>query len=247
MKYLLFVFGICFFLTSCKDETGNNTAASTFELDFNFRPMADGKDVSLGKYYLLRGTDSFMVERLDFYVDKLALNSSFKTDSVFLFSLGSGLGNVSKTFGFKSNQIPSKIDNIDFRLGLDSMVNHGDPNKYHVTHSLSSYKNMSWTWASGYRYIVFEGKIKTSTALLSYSFHTGLAYKNNAKLSLNKTLSSSSKNEINLALNLEKIFYPTSGANVFYKNGELQAHADAADAELTDKVAKNFAAAFSIQ
>jgi hypothetical protein len=245
MKYFIAILSFSLFFNSCSDSSSGNNTASIFELDIKFNPTSNGSTVSLGKYYLLKGTDSILVERLDFYVDRLGLksNTSFQTDSVFLFSLGSG----SKTFGFKSNKIPSKIDTLQFHLGLDDFINHADPNKYPASHSLSTYKNMSWTWASGYRYVVFEGKIKTSTGLLSYSFHTGLAYKNYAYLFPAKTLSTASKNEISLALNIDKIFYPSGGSNVLYNNGELQAHADAADAELTNKVAKNFAAAFSIQ
>jgi hypothetical protein len=245
MKNLFFITVMCFLLNSCVDSTSPNNNAATIELDVKFNPIINGTTVSLGKYYALKGTDSILIERLDFYVNQFGLKSSqeFKSDSVFLCSLS----NNSKTFGFKSNSIPSNIDTALFFLGLNDFVNHADPNKYPPTHSLSSYQNMSWTWASGYRYIVFEGKIKTSTGLLSYSFHTGLAYKNFARIAVNKTLNSSVKNELNLALNIDKIFYPASGANVWYKNGELQAHADALDAELTDKVAKNFAKSFSIQ
>lgn len=245
LKLFITALACSLFLNSCKDTVDPNANPQTFELDVKFNPMVKNTATSLGKYYLLNGTDSIMVERLDFYVDRMTFKSvnTFKTDSIFLFSMASN----SKTFSFKTNKLPSKIDSINFHLGLDDFINHGDPKKYPAEHSLSSWKNMSWTWASGYRFVIFEGKIISNGVQKSFSFHTGLEFKNFAYLAPVKTLSATTKNEINIAFNLDRIFYPTNGNNILYNSGELQAHADPSDAALTDKVAKNVAKAFSIQ
>lgn len=247
MKKYPFFFSLFLLLNSCTEDTTNTNSQSTFDVNFKFSPKSNGSELSLGKYFLLNGNDSILIERLDFYLNGLKMkspNKEYTTDSILLFSFT----NKNTSFRFKNNNIPNSIDSLSFQLGLNDFINHDDPNKYPAEHNLSSYKNMSWTWASGYRYIVFEGKIKTgNSAPLSFSYHTGLEYKNIAKLSPKKSLVANIMNDINVNINIEKIFYPTNGNNVLYNSGETQAHADAVDAVLTDKVAKNFAAAFSIQ
>lgn len=248
MKYYTLIIALFFLLSSCSNSTTENNTASTFDVNFKFSPKSNGSELSLGKYYLLNGNDSILIERLDFYLEGLKMksnaNKEFKTDSILLFSFNNNL----TSFRFKNNDLPSSIDSLSFQLGLNDLINHADPNKYPAEHNLSSYKNMSWTWASGYRYVVFEGKIKSgSNAPISFAYHTGLEYRNKANLSPKKSLVTNIINDINVNINIEKIFYPTNGNNVLYNSGETQAHADAVDAVLTDKVAKNFAAAFSIQ
>ena len=61
------------------------------------------------------------------------------------------------------------------------------------------------------------------------------------------TLNVSTTNLYKLNLNIDKVFYPSLGSQVDYKNNETQAHGDAADGPLTDKVALNFSRAFSIE
>lgn len=248
MKNLFVLILASLFMNSCEESESVNTTQSNFDVNFKFTPKVHGEEINLGKYFLLNGPDSIMVERLDFYVESLEIksitNKKFLTDSIYLFSMTDNITN----FRFKNFPIPSSVDTLSFLLGLDDFINHADPNKYPQNHNLSSYKNMSWTWASGYRYIVFEGKIKSGNgAPMSYSFHTGLEYKNMALLFPKKSLAANSTNDIIVNLNIDKIFYPSNGNNVLYNSGERQAHADAVDGVLTDKVAKNFAAAFSIQ
>lgn len=59
---------------------------------------------------------------------------------------------------------------IGYSLGLDSAVNHGDPNQYSVDHPLSSVNNaLHWNWTAGYIFIAIEGKVSSSND--SYVYH----------------------------------------------------------------------------
>jgi hypothetical protein len=72
-----------------------------------------------------------------------------------------------------------KYKGIRFRVGLDSLTNHGDPAKYTESHPLSTFKNMHWTWKSGYKFTVMEGKVDASATggqmypTTAFSYHTG--------------------------------------------------------------------------
>lgn len=63
------------------------------------------------------------------------------------------------------------VDSISFCIGVDAATNHKDPSVYPATHPLSDQENgMHWGWASGYRFIVVEGKAAGSAAM-NYEIH----------------------------------------------------------------------------
>ena len=48
---------------------------------------------------------------------------------------------------------------IGFSIGLDSVVNHGNPNQYDSDHPLSAINNsLHWGWVGGYIFTAIEGK-----------------------------------------------------------------------------------------
>jgi hypothetical protein len=64
-------------------------------------------------------------------------------------------------------------------LGVPAELNFADPANYGPGHPLNVSNGTFWTWASGYRYVVFEGRydeVPTSTATLisSYAIHPGM-------------------------------------------------------------------------
>jgi hypothetical protein len=71
-----------------------------------------------------------------------------------------------------------KYKGIRFRMGLDSLTNHSDPAKYGTGHPLSTSTGMHWTWKSGYKFTVLEGKVDASATggqqpTTPFSYHTG--------------------------------------------------------------------------
>ena len=59
---------------------------------------------------------------------------------------------------------------VGFSLGLDSAVNHSDPNQYSVDHPLSPINNaLHWNWTAGYIFIAVEGRLASNND--SYVFH----------------------------------------------------------------------------
>lgn len=64
-------------------------------------------------------------------------------------------------------------------LGVPAELNYADPANYGPGHPLSVSNGTFWTWASGYRYVMFEGRYdpdpqSTATLVSAYSIHPGM-------------------------------------------------------------------------
>jgi hypothetical protein len=71
-----------------------------------------------------------------------------------------------------------KYKGIRFRMGLDSLTNHSDPAKYGTGSPLSTTTGMHWTWKTGYKFTVMEGKVDASATggqqpATAFSYHIG--------------------------------------------------------------------------
>ncbi|MCE2963382.1 MAG: MbnP family protein [Chitinophagales bacterium] len=249
MRNFILIIMVMGFVLSCdtKDPSNTSTSASQ-EISLQIIPKLDGIEAKVNQYYHLKNGDSIYFSRLDFFMQTINFKDKSgkvaRLDTAFLFSNKNAMNKLN----FKSTSLPTTIDTINFLCGLGDITNSLDPLKYDADHPLSSYKNMYWTMGSKYRFIVFEGNIKTASgSMIPFSYHTGLEYKYSANIPVNITLNVSNPKTYTLGLHLERIFYPTNGIAVDYKNSETQAHGDASDGPLTDKVALNFSRAFIME
>lgn len=251
MKFIYAIMLLAFTLVGCNDsDNGGQVTGQTVTLDLKFKVKTNTQNTLFNNYVAMTNGDSLLISRLDFYVDEMEFidrqGKSVKNDNVFLYSLEQ----PSNVFSFKSDKLPSTIQKIRFLTALDSATNQEDPLQYFPDHPLSDRKKMWWSMSTDYRYVIIEGRIKSSSQAQPYTFayHTGLTYFAFTELMINKTLQASGANEQEIVLDLEKVFFPAvSSQNIKYTQGELFAHGHAMDGPLTDKVAKNFAAAFSVQ
>ena len=248
MKYIVACITLsALFSCSTKDPV-TPIVTQNQSISLQWSAVVGGKEAKVNHYYHMKDGDSILFNRLDFYIQapvfKNKAGLSAKLDTVFLFSDK----NLTQSLSLKSSELPLTIDSIRFLAGIDDLKNQLDPNSFDPDHPLSSYKQMYWTMGTKYRYIVMEGNIKTSGgALIQYSFHTGLRYKYFADVPVNLVLNPNGVNSYKIKFNIDRLFYPLLGSKIDYKNGETQAHGDAAHAALTDKVALNFAKAFSVE
>lgn len=63
-------------------------------------------------------------------------------------------------------------------IGLPDALNHSDPADYPGNHPLSENTGMYWTWASGYKFVLFDGRYDPDTGstgplIPGFSVHTG--------------------------------------------------------------------------
>lgn len=64
-------------------------------------------------------------------------------------------------------------------LGVPAPLNYADPANYGQNHPLSVSNGTYWTWATGYRYVMFEGRYdpdpqSTATLTTAYAIHPGM-------------------------------------------------------------------------
>lgn len=64
-------------------------------------------------------------------------------------------------------------------LGLPHELNYSDPSLYGEGHPMSVNTGMYWTWATGYKFVLFDGRFdpdpaSTAPLITGYSLHTGM-------------------------------------------------------------------------
>jgi hypothetical protein len=70
-------------------------------------------------------------------------------------------------------------DRVRAALGVPATLNYADPANYGQNHPLSVSNGTYWTWATGYRYVMFEGRYdpdpqSTATLVNAYVIHPGM-------------------------------------------------------------------------
>jgi len=244
VQIVLFIIS-SFFFASC---TNNETTDNTPTLSLTVQTKIGTTPLVFNTYNALPNGDSILISRLDYYVS--AFNCEESAGNIVQISSDIKLySSASATNVFKYNikYIPSKIGRISFLVGLDDITNNLNPTSFDASSPLSTDKNMYWTAWTKYRYIVFNGSIKSSGVEYPFQYHTGLQYRDTT--SLNTSIAVSQNTTAVMSLDIAKVFFPTSGNNILYKSGELNAHGGISveEVELSKKVAKNFSLAFSIE
>ncbi|HEY0977578.1 MAG TPA: MbnP family protein [Flavobacteriales bacterium] len=84
-------------------------------------------------------------------------------------------GAVSRTFTLPAGD----YDEVRFGLGLPPELNHGDISQIPVNDPLGNNGGMYWSWATMYRFVVFDGRFSndpdpTQPLPFTFSLHTGL-------------------------------------------------------------------------
>jgi hypothetical protein len=117
-----------------------------------------------------------LVQQLKLYLSDLALVGEGDTLKLFEAELfGIVNGPVSRTYLTREGH----FSEVRFGLGLPPRLNHRDISQVPVNDPLGNNSGMYWTWATMYRFVVFDGRFDTEvtgTGPLPYQFsiHTGL-------------------------------------------------------------------------
>lgn len=184
MKYIIICLSvITFALIGCKKEqpkpTTNNNPSSTGTLEVKFR----AEKFVLGEPFYIGRDRKAVLDEFKHYVSSLvAVKENGETVTIQDVALVDFAQSNKTSHGdgitFSMKLPVGKYKGMRFRVGLDSLTNHGDPAKYTESHPLSTFKNMHWTWKSGYKFTVMEGKVDASATggqqpATAFSYHTG--------------------------------------------------------------------------
>lgn len=112
---------------------------------------------------------------------------------------------------FLYNNLPTgTYKGIVFMLGMDSLINHGDPNQWPANHPLNgNTTGLHWGWAGGYVFQALDGQFTTdssSSVTKGFSYHTATdAFKRTFFMPLNFSIETTIK-DAELNFNVEKFF-----------------------------------------
>lgn len=116
------------------------------------------------------GQEEFEITRLEYYISGIVLTHdggqiTEASDAFVLVNAEEGTNVLLGNFPITS------LESIEFGVGVTQDVNHGDPSIYDQSHALSpKIPSMHWGWASGYRFIAYEGNSGTNLGSL-FQFH----------------------------------------------------------------------------
>ena len=99
----------------------------------------------------------FVVTRLQYYISEIVLthDGGIKTTVEDMWILVDASGPTSVALG---NHPVTQLEGLAYKIGVDPDHNHLDPAGYATGHPLAPvFPSMHWGWASGYRFIAFEG------------------------------------------------------------------------------------------
>lgn len=161
---------------SCRTDEPVAPQGATSTLRLQVVPEWEGQPLQLFSEVEAPYGYRFQVEFLKLYLSDLRLvNSNGETvvDQVRLLDLGSG------PFTMDLRVPPGNWQGMRAGLGLPNDLNYSNPALYGDEHPLSVNTGMYWTWASGYKFVLFDGRADadpngTGPLLAPFSVHTGM-------------------------------------------------------------------------
>lgn len=163
-------------LGSCKPEVDPPVTNKTtkFSVDLRLKWGNDDAQIQIGEY-VNNSYETVQLVNLSMMVSKMAL---MKEDSTWV-DLGDGYQHFNiwgARTHFDYEIPPGKYIGMRIQLGLDSAINHGDPNAWPADHPLNTnITSLHWGWAGGYIFQAMDGRWRTAsetTYTKTFSFHT---------------------------------------------------------------------------
>lgn len=209
---------------SCKSnvETTPTTEVPKDEvskLNVEFKHVLNGTDVTnklpMVTFASVAPNNSLLVESSKFLISKVTLIR--QDDSTFELP-GYGFATAQSTPTdnlMQFSKVPAgSYKALRFTIGLDSGINHGNPNQWATTHPLSPSRNgMHWGWLGGYIFMVMEGTYLHSGKERTFSYHIAtLNFSKTITLNSSFTIASdTTANNIKVAFNIDKMFNSSKG------------------------------------
>ena len=155
-------------VTSFNASFGQTNVTLHMQQSMGGAPFALNQELSdtMGNY--------FTFTRLEYYISEVSLihDGGQVTPATSLYLLV----NPAVQSDFPIGSFPvTHLEGIQFSIGVDSAHNHSDPATYPLGHPLALRDpSMHWGWASGYRFVAFEGTSGFNSGILPdvFQIHT---------------------------------------------------------------------------
>lgn len=203
---LLFAMTVTLF--SCKEkdiDEPKKTESTTVDIKFVFNGKYAGGTLEFNKDYITSAVDTIRFERIKYLLSNFALvdndNKVIEMSNQYAYlSLGENID----TFTLR-NVPKGNYKTIRMNVGLDSLVNFGDPAQYSLTHPLCpSLNNMHWGWSGGYIFNVVEGYFN-NVGPKAFSFHIA-TLRNKRTYNFAQNLSVTKNGRMTFDINADKYF-----------------------------------------
>jgi hypothetical protein len=241
MRYLLIPLAIGVLLSACRDDDPvaepEVPATKAPVVRLTVAPMWNGAPFDKNTTYTNISDERIQVQLLKFYLGDLALvNGTGDTASlvdVDLFQLTNG----PVVHTYKAEQ--GAFSALHVGLGVPAALNGESPTMWANDEPLSITNGMYWTWATMYRFMIFEGRFdtlatNTGTPPFQFSIHTGRneCYRT-TDLALPLTLGEGDTADVRLELDLARFFY--SATDTLYMDIESQQHGAVEELPMSQK------------
>ncbi len=145
------------------------------ELRVTFRPTWNGADFNKNNIYLSAANERVLIQQVKFFVSRFTLLGDSATEMASEAEL-LDLTNGSQQ---RTMRVPhGSYDSLRYGLGLPYDLNHQDITQVVPPSPLDFSQGMYWTWATMYRFVIFDGRYDTDpggtgTPPYQFSLHTG--------------------------------------------------------------------------
>ncbi len=200
---------------------------STGLVKVNVRPVWNGVPFNKTNVYLSAGDERILLQQVKFYLSRITLVADAgarELSDAELLDITNGA--VSRVFTTDTGM----VDSLRFGLGLPPDLNATDITTVPPNDPLGNNGGMYWTWASMYRFLIFDGRFDTDpsasgTPPFPFSIHTGrdTCYRHTT-LPLQLSISASDTARIDLDVDLARFF--TDGNVILKMSDGSQSHGE---------------------
>lgn len=195
-----------------------NEDAEPGELTLRVSFLAGTSPLGMNEPFAFNGTDH-QVSLVKMYLSNLALQCDCgridKLADVVL------VDSDQDQYEFTFDVEPGNYTGLKMSLGLPAELNEKDPSTFEANDPMSAQQNMYWTWASKYRFMIYEGKAD-STQQGNYNhllvYHTGLdtLFRDMGTFPISLAVTDGSKHTLDITFDLLNVLYnPNDPIDIF--------------------------------
>jgi len=253
LKFSVLLAAGILFLGCTGDDGGLPPPANSANLVLDFQPKFEGQDMHLQTRYNNAHGCTFELTDLKFYLANISLH--YDNGDTLLLSEIKLIDFSENTYTLDFPLTGGEFVAISFDIGVPVHLN-GTQNPdfltsvYSTDHPLSGLNNTYWTWQTGYRFFMADGRFDTipgsSVVPQTFSFHTGRDELFRSAGTFNRLISgiAGTQNHLSFALDFEK-FFVTEHGEVDLRV-ERTFHGAASQMELGTRLADNTSEMFRL-
>lgn len=221
------------------------------KITLNFNLLAKDQTLVYDKFYTDYNQRGMAIETFRFYISDITLvdkdGKSHVLSEVELVDFNPADTLWKNNFTYNIPQL-TQYKQLKFGIGVKPELNLSNPADFEVSHPLSIYPGMYWTWATKYIFAKVEGKIdlnNDNAADQAFFYHIGLDkyFKNVEPLSINLTPELNINDTLNLKLDAMYMFYHPADTIDYQVDG--QTHTDDNEV-LADRLLTNLSKSFFV-